>query len=422
MKHKISVFGLGYVGLPLAIEFSKYFKTIGYDANNKRIDELKSFKDSNNEISKNIIKNSNIKFTNNLNDLKKSNTYIVTVPTPIDKLNKPDLTSIYSACKNIGNLLKKKDLVIFESTVYPGLTEEKCIPLIEKISKLKLNRDFYCGYSPERVNPGDQKRTLEKIIKVTSGSNNYTLEIVDNLYKKIIKAGTHKVSSIKIAEAAKIIENTQRDLNVAFVNELSMLFYKMNINTQEVLEAASTKWNFLNFKPGLVGGHCIGVDPYYLTYKAKELGFKPKIILSGRNVNNNMGKFIVSVINKKFKKDNKFKTKNKYNVLVMGFTFKENCSDIRNTKVADMIKLLNRYTKNIDIFDPLVNEINFKKEYKYNLIHSPKNNYYDFIIISVAHNIFKEIGILNIKKFGNSRCSILDLKYLFDKKYTDIRL
>ena len=389
MKPTISVFGLGYVGLPLAIEFSKYYKTIGYDICDKRINELKLFKDSNNEISKNIIKRSNIKFTNDLNDLKKSNTYIVTVPTPIDKFNNPDLKNILTACKNIGNLLKKKDLVIFESTVYPGLTEEKCIPLLEKISRLKLNKHFYCGYSPERVNPGDKKKTLDKIIKITSGSNKYALSVVDRLYKKIIKVGTFKVSSIKIAEAAKVIENTQRDLNVAFVNELSMLFHKMNIDTEEVLEAANTKWNFQNFKPGLVGGHCIGVDPYYLTHKAKQIGFKPKIILSGRKVNNEMGKFIVKIINDKFQKNKKFKAQKKYNVLIMGFTFKENCSDIRNTKVADMIESLKKHSNNIDVFDPLINKISFTQQYKYNLVYSPNKNYYDIIIISVAHNFFK---------------------------------
>ena len=419
MKHIIAVVGLGYVGLPLSIEFSKHFKTVGFDIDKKRINQLKDFNDINNEISLAEIKNKKkLTFSSNIEDIKKCNTFIITVPTPVDKKNKPDLKNIFKSCLIIGKILKKKDLIIFESTVYPGLTEEVCIPKIEKYSKLKINKDFYCGYSPERINPGDKKRTLSKIIKITSGSNLIASKIVDNLYKKIIKAGTFNVSSIKVAEASKVIENTQRDLNVAFVNELSMIFSKMNIDTEEVLDAANTKWNFQKFTPGLVGGHCIGVDPYYLTYKAKRLGLKPKIILSGRKVNNNMSKFITKKIN------NNIKLKKNINsrILIMGITFKENCSDIRNTKVIDLYNQLSKTNNIVDVYDPIVNKIEVKKIYNLKLTNILKQNYYDAIVISVAHNLFKNIGIKKIRSYGKKKCLIFDLKYLFDKKNDVIRL
>ena len=419
MKHIIAVVGLGYVGLPLSIEFSKHFKTVGFDIDKKRINQLKDFNDINNEISLAEIKNKKkLTFSSNIEDIKKCNTFIITVPTPVDKKNKPDLKNIFKSCLIIGKILKKKDLIIFESTVYPGLTEEVCIPKIEKYSKLKINKDFYCGYSPERINPGDKKRTLSKIIKITSGSNLIASKIVDNLYKKIIKAGTFNVSSIKVAEASKVIENTQRDLNVAFVNELSMIFSKMNIDTEEVLDAANTKWNFQKFTPGLVGGHCIGVDPYYLTYKAKRLGLKPKIILSGRKVNNNMSKFITKKIN------NNIKLKKNINsrILIMGITFKENCSDIRNTKVIDLYNQLSKTNNIVDVYDPTVNKIKVKKVYNLKLMNILKKNYYDAIVISVAHNLFRNIGFKKIRSYGKKKCLIFDLKYLFDKRNDVIRL
>ena len=419
MKHIIAVVGLGYVGLPLSIEFSKHFKTVGFDIDKKRINQLKDFNDINNEISLAEIKNKKkLTFSSNIEDIKKCNTFIITVPTPVDKKNKPDLKNIFKSCLIIGKILKKKDLIIFESTVYPGLTEEVCIPKIEKYSKLKINKDFYCGYSPERINPGDKKRTLSKIIKITSGSNLIASKIVDNLYKKIIKAGTFNVSSIKVAEASKVIENTQRDLNVAFVNELSMIFSKMNIDTEEVLDAANTKWNFQKFTPGLVGGHCIGVDPYYLTYKAKRLGLKPKIILSGRKVNNNMSKFITKKIN------NNIKLKKNINsrILIMGITFKENCSDIRNTKVIDLYNQLSKTNNIVDVYDPTVNKIEVKKVYNLKLMNILKKNYYDAIVISVAHNLFRNIGFKKIRSYGKKKCLIFDLKYLFDKRNDVIRL
>ncbi len=419
MKHKIAVVGLGYVGLPLSIEFSKHFKTVGFDINKKRINQLKNFNDINNEISLQEIKNKKkLTFSSNIDDIKKCNTYIITVPTPIDKQNNPDLKNILNACLIIGKILKEKDLIIFESTVYPGLTDEICIPKIEKYSKLKINKDFYCGYSPERINPGDKKRTLSKIIKITSGSNLIASKIVDNLYKKIIKAGTYNVSSIKVAEASKVIENTQRDLNVAFVNELAMIFSKMNIDTEEVLNAANTKWNFQKFIPGLVGGHCIGVDPYYLTYKAKKLGFKPKIISSGRTVNNNMAKFITKKINESITIKKNINSR----ILIMGITFKENCSDVRNTKVIDLYNQLSKTNNIVDVYDPIVNKIEVKKIYNLKLTNILKQNYYDAIVISVAHNLFKNIGIKKIRSYGKKKCLIFDLKYLFDKKNDVIRL
>lgn len=416
---KISIIGLGYVGLPLALEFGKFFNVIGYDINKHRIAELNLKRDSNFDInSKDLSKSKFLKFTNNSDLLIDSNVYIVTVPTPINNKLEPELKYLLDATKMISKILQKNDLVIYESTVFPGCTEEKCIPLLEKYSKLKLNNDFYCGFSPERINPGDKKRTLTKIKKVVSGSNSIALKIISQLYKKIIKAGIHEVSSIKIAESAKIIENIQRDINIAFVNELAIFFKKLNLNTEEILKAAETKWNFISFRPGLVGGHCISVDPYYFAYKAKKLGFKPKMTLAGRKINDNMDKFIaldfIKCMNRKFSKIYGLK------VLIMGFTFKENCSDIRNTKVIGINKYLKINNFHVDIFDPNINSNTSLKGVKF--IDYPSFDTYDGVLITVSHNIFKKIGISKIKQFCKSKSVIYDVKYLFGQNLTDMRL
>jgi UDP-N-acetyl-D-galactosamine dehydrogenase len=417
----ICILGLGYVGLPLALEFAKKYQVIGYDKSKRRIDKLKKNIDCNNEFSKKELSNkSDLLYTNNLREIEKSNIYIVTVPTPIKKNKLPDLSYLRSACADIGNVLDKNNYVIFESTVFPGATEEICIPILEKVSKLKLNKDFYCGYSPERINPGDKKHTLVDIIKITSGSNTKSSNFIDRLYRDIIKAGTYKASSIKIAEAAKVIENTQRDLNIAFVNELSIIFNKLNINTKEVLKAASTKWNFTNYKPGLVGGHCIGVDPYYLTYKAKKEGINPKIILSGREINDQMFKFIYKQIENQINKKN-IKIK-KPKVLIMGFSFKENCSDIRNTQVFNLYQLLRDKNFLIDIFDPISNKFDSKKVYNVELIRDLKKEYYDIILLLVGHDVFKKMGVKKIKSFAKKNSVFYDLHGLFDLKESDLYL
>lgn len=384
---KIAIIGLGYVGLPLAVEFGKNnFNVIGFDISQTRIEELKKGVDHTMEVSElELNQNKNIQFTNSAIELIQANIYIVTVPTPIDKSLHPDLSPIVSATELIAKYLKKDDIVIYESTVFPGCTEDVCVPILEQISNLKFNQDFFCGYSPERINPGDKERRVHNIVKVTSGSTPEIADRVDNLYKSIVKVGTHKASSIKVAEAAKVIENTQRDLNIAFVNELSLIFDKMNINTIEVLEAAGTKWNFLPFRPGLVGGHCIGVDPYYLTYKAQSLGYNPEVILAGRRINDSMGsqvvkKFIKRVLSTKAKQ-------NKFKVLILGFTFKENCPDIRNTKVIDIYNELKEYGIDPDIYDPILDENELKHEYGLNIVFSDINTY-DGIIIAVGHEEF----------------------------------
>ena len=421
---KLCVVGLGYVGLPLIVSFSSKTKVVGFDLNQKRISELRKGIDGTNEVPKKKIKNNkNIKFTSNPNDLIGCNCFIISVPTPIKKNKSPDLKMIKNASKMIGKLLTKNCLVIYESTVYPGLTEEICIPILEKFSKLKLNKHFGVGYSPERINPGDKKHRLENILKVTSGSNKKTLTLVDKLYKTIIKAGTFKASSIKVAEAAKVIENTQRDLNIALINELSIVFNKLNISSQEVLEAAKTKWNFIPFKPGLVGGHCIGVDPYYFTYKSKEIGYDPKVILSGRRINDNMGKYISSQIklSLKKKKINILKSK----ILILGLSFKENCPDIRNTKVLDIVDELKNKVNKLELYDPIVNFEETKKILNIDLIKNPKKNYYDFILLAVAHNKFKNLGLNKIRKFGKKNCLIYDLKGIAknnEKKLVDLTL
>ncbi|MCZ6149470.1 nucleotide sugar dehydrogenase [Campylobacter ureolyticus] len=398
MSIKISVIGLGYVGLPLAVAFSDKFKVIGFDVNEKRVEELNKFNDKTLEIDleklKNAITNNKMKLSSNIDDIKECNFYIVSVPTPVDKNNRPDLTPLLKASQSVGSVLKKGDIVVYESTVYPGATEEECVPVLEKFSNLKFNEDFFCGYSPERINPGDKEHTITKIKKITSGSTKKVADIVDDVYASIIKAGTFKASSIKVAEAAKVIENTQRDINIAFVNELAMIFEKMHIDTTEVLKAAGTKWNFLKFNPGLVGGHCIGVDPYYLTHKAQELGYHPEIILAGRRINDNMGKYAANrVVKLMIKHDKKI---NKAKVLILGITFKENCPDIRNSRVIDVIKELNEFGCNVDVYDPWADKNEVLREYNLNLIENLNLNNYDAVVLAVAHDEFKNLDFSNL--------------------------
>lgn len=398
MSIKISVIGLGYVGLPLAVAFSDKFKVIGFDVNEKRVEELNKFNDKTLEIDleklKNAITNNKMKLSSNIDDIKECNFYIVSVPTPVDKNNRPDLTPLLKASQSVGSVLKKGDIVVYESTVYPGATEEECVPVLEKFSNLKFNEDFFCGYSPERINPGDKEHTITKIKKITSGSTKKVADIVDDVYASIIKAGTFKASSIKVAEAAKVIENTQRDINIAFVNELAMIFEKMHIDTTEVLKAAGTKWNFLKFSPGLVGGHCIGVDPYYLTHKAQELGYHPEIILAGRRINDNMGKYAANrVVKLMIKHDKKI---NKAKVLILGITFKENCPDIRNSRVIDVVKELKEFGCNVDVYDPWADKNEVLREYNLNLIENLNLNNYDAVVLAVAHDEFKNLDFSNL--------------------------
>lgn len=418
---KICILGLGYVGLPLAVEFGKKYKTLGFDINESRLDELKNAQDSTLELTANeILSSKNLTFTCKVNEISDCNIYIVTVPTPIDSSNEPNLNPLLKASELVGSIIDKGDLVIYESTVYPGATEEDCIPLIEQLSKLKFNKDFYAGYSPERINPGDKNHTLTNILKVTSGSNTQIANLVDDLYKSIINAGTFKAASIKVAEAAKVIENTQRDINIGLINELSLIFNLLDIDTEEVLQAAGTKWNFLNFRPGLVGGHCIGVDPYYLTHKAQSVGFNPEMILAGRRVNDAMAANIATRLVKKMISEN-YEVKNS-SILVLGLSFKENCPDLRNTKVVDLISELNSYDINVDCYDPWVNHEEAIKEYNLKLITTIEKNKYDAILIAVAHNQFKDMGINMIKSFGKKEHVIFDLKYIFQSSDSDLRL
>jgi UDP-N-acetyl-D-galactosamine dehydrogenase len=418
---KIGVIGLGYVGLPLAIEFSYQFPVIGFDINANRILDLNSGVDSTNEVEiANLKKANNIIFTSDADTLQDCNFYIVTVPTPINKNNRPDLGPLINASNLIATVLKKGDVVVYESTVYPGATEEDCVPILENISGLSLNKDFYVGYSPERINPGDKTHRLPDIKKVTSGSNKRSADFIDQVYKKIILAGTHKAESIKVAEAAKVIENTQRDLNIALINELAMIFNLMEIDTESVLRAAETKWNFLPFRPGLVGGHCIGVDPYYLTHKAESLGYNPEIILAGRRLNDGMASFVSSQLVKLLAQKN-IKI-NSSKILILGLSFKEDCPDIRNTKVTDIIKELREYNCKVSVHDPWVNKLEAKKEYGINLLDKIKDNSYDAIIIAVAHKEFKKMGIKKIRALGKSKHVVYDLKYLFSATQVDKRL
>lgn len=418
---RICVIGQGYVGLPLAVEFGKHYPTIGFDIKKERISELQKGIDSTLECSsEELAESTHISFSHELSEIEQANVYIVTVPTPIDKYKTPDLTPLIKASEMLGKIIKKGDYVIYESTVYPGATEEDCIPLIEKNSGLKLNVDFFAGYSPERINPGDKEHRVTNILKVTSGSTPEAATFIDNLYKSIIIAGTHKASSIRVAEAAKVIENTQRDVNIALVNELSLIFDKMGIDTLEVLEAAGTKWNFLPFRPGLVGGHCIGVDPYYLTYKAQSIGYHPEIILSGRRINDNMSSHIAEKV-LRLMTQKKIQVVDS-NILVMGLTFKENCPDIRNTKVTDVIADLASFHTNIDIFDPWADAEEVKHEYGLTIVDKPKENHYDAVIITVAHNEIRDMGIEAIRKLCKSNNVIFDVKYLFNKEDVDDRL
>ena len=418
---KIAIVGLGYVGLPLTLEFAKYRKVIGFDIQKKRIEELNAGIDKNFESSKEEIQNSKqLNFTSNEEDLKYANCFIITVPTPIDKLKKPDLRPLLQASEMIGKIIKEGDLIIYESTVYPGCTEEVCVPILEKFSNLKFNKNFFCGYSPERINPGDKEHTISNVKKITSGSTSEILDLVDSLYNEIITVGTYRTSSIKVAEAAKVIENTQRDINIALINELSMIFSKLNIDTKEVLDAAGSKWNFLPFKPGLVGGHCIGVDPYYLTYKAKSVGHIPQIILAGRKINDNMGSHIVSELLKKMEKK-KINIKNS-KILIMGLTFKENCSDIRNSGVKIVFERLKKYTDNIDLYDPWADSKEIKKIYGINPQQKLNKGNYDVIIMTVRHKIFIEMGKIEILNLCKKNHIIYDLKYLFTKEQIDLRL
>jgi UDP-N-acetyl-D-glucosamine/UDP-N-acetyl-D-galactosamine dehydrogenase len=414
---KIGIIGLGYVGLPLAVEFSKVTDVVGFDINRERIAELTEGIDRTHEVDPHELKAAaRLTFSYESHDLKDVTYFIVTVPTPVDEYRKPDLRPLYSASKTVGSVIKKGDIVIFESTVYPGCTEEDCVPIIEQISGLKYNVDFYCGYSPERINPGDKQHRVSTIKKVTSGSTPEVAEKVDQLYKKIITAGTHKASSIRVAEAAKVIENAQRDINIAFVNELSLIFDKMGIDTHEVLEAAGTKWNFLPFKPGLVGGHCIGVDPYYLTYKAESLGYHPDVILAGRRINDNMGAHIASTIIKLIAK-NKLPVYN-CDVLILGITFKENCPDIRNSKVVDVIHELKNYGTQVDIYDPQADAEEVAHEYGLSLTQTLSKKY-NVIVLAVGHDAFKTLDWGSIR---HDNTVIYDVKGFLEKGLATSRL
>jgi UDP-N-acetyl-D-galactosamine dehydrogenase len=418
---QIAIVGLGYVGLPLAVEFGRKRLVVGFDTNKARIEELKEGIDNTFETTNTELKDAiYLSYTIDLEDLKDCKIFIVTVPTPIDKNKNPDLTPLEKACETIGSVLKKEDVVIFESTVYPGATEEVCVPILEKLSGLYFNQDFYCGYSPERINPGDKEHRITTIKKVTSGSTPEIAIEVDNLYKEIITAGTHMASSIKVAEAAKVIENTQRDVNIALINELSLIFNKLNIDTESVLDAAGTKWNFLPFKPGLVGGHCIGVDPYYLTHKALETGHNPEIILAGRRINDSMGFYVADQVlslmtNKSIKIENA-------NILIMGLAFKENCPDIRNTRIVDLVERFESFKCNVDVYDPLVKKEEAEKQYDIKPIDEPIRGKYDAILLAVAHDVFNEFSIEQIKILGKDNHTLYDIKYLFSSNEVDGRL
>ena len=418
---KIAIIGLGYVGLPLAVEFGKARVVVGFDINQPRINDLKNGVDSTLETTSEELKDAvHLSYTTNLEDIKDCTIFIVTVPTPIDKHKRPDLTPLEKASESIGSILKNGDIVIYESTVYPGATEEVCVPILEERSGLVFNKDFYCGYSPERINPGDKEHRVTTIKKVTAGSTPEIATEVDELYQEIIIAGTHKASSIKVAEAAKVIENTQRDVNIALINELALIFNKLDIDTESVLEAAGTKWNFLPFRPGLVGGHCIGVDPYYLTHKALEVGYNPEMILAGRRLNDGMGSYVADQVSK-------LMTKKRIhvvdaNVLIMGLTFKENCPDLRNTRVVDVVEEFEGFNCNVDVYDPWVDKDEAIHEYGIKPIDQPVEGKYDAILLAVAHDEFKELSLEQIKAFGKDNHVLYDIKYLLDANEVDGRL
>ncbi|WP_446892862.1 Vi polysaccharide biosynthesis UDP-N-acetylglucosamine C-6 dehydrogenase TviB [Acinetobacter sp. NS4_7] len=418
---KIAVIGLGYVGLPLAVEFGKKIPVVGFDIYQKRIDELRNGEDHTLEVSPEELKQANqLSYSANLEDLKSCNFFIVTVPTPIDEFKQPDLTPLIKASTSIGKVLKKGDVVVYESTVYPGATEEACIPVLEQVSGLKFNQDFFAGYSPERINPGDKLHRVTNILKVTSGSTPEVADFVDTVYQLIVTAGTHKAPSIKVAEAAKVIENTQRDVNIALINELAVIFNKLGIDTEAVLQAAGTKWNFLPFRPGLVGGHCIGVDPYYLTHKAQSLGLHPEIILAARRLNDRMGEYVATQLIKEMVKQRIQVVGSK--ILVMGLSFKENCPDIRNTKIVDMVKALKEYDLDLDIYDPWVDPLDAAKEYGIDPVASLANGKYDAIVLAVAHDQFKQMTVAEIHALGKSKHVLYDLKYLLENDGLNIRL
>ncbi|MDC2973081.1 nucleotide sugar dehydrogenase [Gammaproteobacteria bacterium] len=420
-KFQIAIVGLGYVGLPLAIEFAKKYSVIGYDINQSRVSDLQKSFDKTLEVEKSeLLEAKSLAFTSDLDEIRNCNIYIIGVPTPVNNKKEPDFKNLCLASEAIGSILNPGDIVIYESTVYPGATEEICVPILEEESNLKFNEEFYVGYSPERINPGDKEHRLPDIKKVTSGSTPEIATTIDELYKNIISAGTHKVSSIRVAEAAKVIENTQRDVNIGLINELATIFNKLSIDTEEVLEAAGTKWNFLPFRPGLVGGHCIGVDPYYLSYKAQSIGYQPEMILAGRRINDGMSSYIVKELsNRLLKKDTKVEQSK---ILIMGLTFKENCPDIRNTKVFEIIDELEKLGAEIDTYDPWVDKTSLENKYIDNHIDKLKKNDYDAVIIAVAHEVFKEIKISEIKSLCKSDHIIYDLKYLFPSQLTDMRL
>ncbi|HKU15884.1 MAG TPA: Vi polysaccharide biosynthesis UDP-N-acetylglucosamine C-6 dehydrogenase TviB [Steroidobacteraceae bacterium] len=418
---KIGVVGLGYVGLPLAVEFGKHFRTVGFDIKAARVAELKKGHDSTLEVDAGELRAAKqLSYSTEVKDLKTCQVFIVTVPTPIDGYKRPDLTPIVRASELLGGVLKKGDIVVFESTVYPGCTEEVAVPILERLSGLTFNRDFFCGYSPERINPGDKTHRLTTIKKITSGSTPEVADFVDSLYASIVKAGTHKASSIRVAEAAKVIENTQRDVNIALINELSLIFNRLGIDTEEVLEAAGTKWNFLPFRPGLVGGHCIGVDPYYLTHKAQEIGYHPEMILAGRRINDNMAIYVAErVAQLMIRKRIHVKGSR---ILMMGLTFKENCPDVRNSKVADVVRELGKYGAKVDVYDPWVDAAEAEHEYAIKPIRKPAKGKYDAIVLAVAHKEFRDMGIDAIRSFARRPYVLYDIKYLFEADEVDGRL
>jgi UDP-N-acetyl-D-galactosamine dehydrogenase len=418
----IAILGLGYVGLPLAVEFGKQRPTLGFDINAKRVAELQSGQDHTLECSAVELKEAHhLRYSRHIEDLKAAQIYIVTVPTPVDQANRPDMTPLIKASETVGTVLKPGDIVIYESTVYPGATEEVCVPVLEKFSGLKFNQDFFCGYSPERINPGDKEHRLPTIKKVTSGSTATVAEEVDQLYRQIITAGTHKASNIKVAEAAKVIENTQRDVNIALMNELSLIFHKLGIDTLEVLQAAGTKWNFLPFRPGLVGGHCIGVDPYYLTHKAQEVGYHPEVILAGRRINDSMAGYVADETVKLMLRKNLPVLGSK--VLVLGLTFKENCPDVRNTKVIDIIKALQGYNTQVDVFDPWIDVAEAEHEYGLKCLTSaPAPGHYAAIVLAVGHHQFTTLGVQGIKALGQPNAVLYDVKSILPMGAADGRL
>jgi len=421
MKNRLAIIGLGYVGLPLAVEFGKKIETVGFDINQARIDELCRAQDSTLEVESGELKlATKLTYTTNSDEIRDCNIYIVTVPTPIDDDKNPDLTPLVKASETVGKLLSAGDIVIYESTVYPGATEEVCVPILEQQSGLTFNEGFYCGYSPERINPGDKQHRVTDIKKVTSGSTPAVADSVDELYQTIITAGTHKASSIKVAEAAKVIENTQRDVNIALINELALIFNKLDIDTEEVLKAAGTKWNFLPFRPGLVGGHCIGVDPYYLTHKAIDVGYRPEMILAGRRLNDSMGSYVAGQVSSLMAKKRIDIVDS--NILIMGLTFKENCPDLRNTRVVDLVKSFQEFNCKVDVYDPWIDSNEAEKEYNIVPIDNPVKGKYSAIVLAVAHNVFKEMSEKEFRQLGCNNHVLYDIKYILKSNEVDGRL